>query len=275
MNSTGNVQAIRPPIRWAGSKRKLLGELAPYWGDGSRYLEAFAGSACLFFRLRPQVALLNDTNAELIHALHVMREHPRLLHDALQGMHKSAENYYALRAQQPDKLESFERAARFFYLNRYCFNGIYRTNARGDFNVPYAATGTGTFPPLAEWVAAASELRNAELRCQDFEHFVRENVRAGDFVYLDPPYAVSNRRVFAQYSAQTFGQDDLRRLRELLRYIDTVGAKFVVSYAESPEAEAIGVGWLVRYALVQRNVAGFAEKRKIDTEVVITNHAGH
>lgn len=263
-------QEARPPLRWAGSKRKLLGELETYW-QGNRYLEAFAGSACLFFRLRPESALLNDTNVELIQALHVMREHPRLLHDALTEMPPSSDLYYFLRSQKPDELDPFERAIRFFYLNRYCFNGIYRTNIRGEFNVPYGPVRSGTFPPLSDWIFCANDLKKAEIHCSDFEIFVRENVRAGDFVYLDPPYAVSNRRVFAQYSAQSFGQDDLRRLKNLLVYINNIGAKFVVSYAESPEAETIAEGWATKKTKVQRNIAGFAKKRKIDTEIIITN----
>jgi DNA adenine methylase len=275
--ATGAAQAtemIRPPLRWAGSKRKLLRDLEIYWTRQSRYLEAFAGSACLFFRLRPKVALLNDTNAELIHALEVMREHPRLLHDSLMHMQPSPDTYYFLRAQQPTNLDPFDRAVRFFYLNRYCFNGIYRTNAKGEFNVPYSPARTGGFPSLSEWVAAAQELKNAELHCQDFDSFVRKNARQGDFIYLDPPYAVSNRRVFRQYSAQSFGIDDLRRLSDLLIHLDRIGAVFVVSYAASPEAEEIGSGWKVVRTRVQRNIAGFAEKRKMDTEVVITNMSG-
>lgn len=271
MQITSAESCIRPPIRWAGSKRKLLADLEGYWRGHTRYIEAFAGSACLFFRIRPDVGLLNDTNKELIHALSMMRLAPRLLHEQLSEMAPDPKVYYRLRQKQPDKFDPIDRAVRFFYLNRYCFNGIYRTNLKGEFNVPYAGSKTGNFPSLTEWLSAAKELEKAELHCEDFDIFVRSNAKAGDFVYMDPPYAVSNRRVFYQYSAQTFGLEDLRRLQELMHHLDSIGATFVVSYADSPEAELIGMGWNIAKKAVQRNVAGFAERRKIDSEVVISN----
>src|ERR1035441_10567535 len=125
--------------------------------------------------------------------------------------HTKAE-YYRVRKQDRGCLDAGGRAARFIYLNRYCFNGLYRTNLAGHFNVPFASSGTGGVPPLEVCLGNARLLRNAELICGDFDSVVRDHVRAGDFVYLDPPYAVANRRIFRQYGPHTFGLDDLDKL---------------------------------------------------------------
>lgn len=264
---------VRSPVRWAGSKAKLVPSLSNYWrrSESLRYLEAFCGSAAFFFNVRPNVALLNDTNPDLIAALSVLKKHPRLLHDELTGMRSSADRFYELRSQDPVLMDPVDRAIRFFYLNRYCFNGIYRTNRSGRFNVPYGGERTGGFPPLEDWLRASSQLQGAVLSGDDFETFVLNNVRSEDFVYLDPPYAVSNRRVFSQYSANSFGLSDMERLAGLLLEIDRRGAKFVVSYAQSPEARILAGHWVIRREYAQRHIAGFAGNRRKALEVFISN----
>jgi DNA adenine methylase len=140
----------------------------------------------------------------------------------------------------------------------------------GAFNVPFG-TKTGRLPPLEKWVDSASALKDAELVSDDFEKVVRDRVAPGDFVYLDPPYAVANRRVFKQYSATEFGEEDLRRLRGLMAHIDEIGATFVVSYAQSRETGVLSEGWTCFRQLTQRNVAGFSHMRRKAFEVLITN----
>ena len=263
---------LKSPLRWAGSKRKLLPILEKMWrSSDNKYIEAFAGSACLFFHLRPQEAVLNDANLELVAAYEVLAKHPLLLHETLQEMAPSSETYYRIRSADISGMDKFEAATRFFYLNRYCFNGIYRTNKDGAFNVPYASYKTGGFPGRDHWCKASGALNRAKLFSLDFEQVVLDNVGAGDFVYLDPPYAVSNRRVFIQYSANEFGLDDLRRLRSVMDYVDRAGATFVVSYALSKETATLTRGWHSMRTLAQRNIAGFSHHRRKAVEVLITN----
>lgn len=259
------------PIRWAGSKRRLVPLLKKFWRESDRkYIEAFAGSACLFFDICPAVAVINDTNAELISAYQVLSRQPYLLHSHLVELPREKEFYYRLRSS-PASGDEFLAAVRFFYLNRNCFNGIYRTNKSGDFNVPFASSRAGTIPPLEKWIVAASLLAKATLSSCDFDDMVRTHVQPNDFVYLDPPYAVSNRRVFTQYSANEFGMDDLVRLRSLMDYIDKIGATFVVSYALSKETAILSDGWYSARTLTQRNIAGFSHHRRKSVEVIITN----
>ena len=261
-----------PVLRWAGSKRKLIPRLAPYWGEGySRYLEPFAGSSALFFALAPPSAVLSDINEELIETLECIRDNPREIHRRLNRIECSEKEYYRIRAQTPRSLSLWSRAARFIYLNRNCFNGLYRTNLRGQFNVPFAATGTGGIPPLQVFVENSRLLKRAELVRGGFEEVIRDQVREGDFVYLDPPYAVSNRRIFRQYGPQTFGLDDLEKLRSLLSYIDSKGAVFLMSYADCKESRTFAADWNYRRIFTQRNIAGFSRHRRRAGEALITN----
>lgn len=258
-------------IRWAGSKRKILPKLREHYERAvlqGKYVEPFAGSAALFFELAPGSAVLGDSNRELIDALTYLRDAPEELYGEICGLPIDEETYYKVRSGD---VLNVTPEARFFYLNRLCFNGIYRTNKAGHFNVPYGGQRAGRIPALEKWISCADALRRADLVHGDFEAVVLENVSAGDFVYLDPPYAVSNRRIFRQYTAAEFGVDDVRRLASLLKEIDRRGARFVVSYAQSPETKVIASGWKVSRTMAQRNVAGFAEHRRKAVEVQITN----
>lgn len=263
---------MQPILRWAGSKRKLLPKLTPFWGTAyDRYIEPFAGSAALFFSIQPPRAILNDINGELIFALKQIRRSPRDVYKAASGQAPSRENYYRLRAIPPPSLNRIDRAARFVFLNRYCFNGLYRTNESGTFNVPFASSKTGGLPSMEQFLSAAALLRRATLRSEDFEDVLHGQVRKGDFVYMDPPYAVGNRRVFRQYGPQTFGIDDLRRLGTALKEIDRRGAHFLVSYAYCREGLAALSSWRVFRVYTQRNIAGFALHRGRAAELLATN----
>lgn len=153
---------ILPLLRWAGSKRKLLRKLSPYWtADYERYIEPFAGSAALFFALRPPRAILNDINTELIQALSTIRDNPNQVYEELLQFRVNESTYYRLRSLNSSLLSATRRAARFFFLNRFCFNGIYRTNLAGHFNVPFAAQKTRKLPSWDQFSASAESLKSA------------------------------------------------------------------------------------------------------------------
>jgi DNA adenine methylase len=269
---TESSDTPRPFLRWAGSKRKLLPKLIPYWGEGyERYLEPFSGSASLFFALKPKRAILSDINAGLIQTLGFIRDYPEVIYETVKNYPLGKASFYSLRAQNPDLLSPPERAARFLFLNRFCFNGLYRTNSKGSFNVPFSPKGTGSLPSKENLIRAAALLRRAKLRCGDFEGILLENIRHGDFVYLDPPYAVGNRRVFRQYGPHSFGLDDLRRLSKALTLIHRRGARFVLSYADCHEARVAFRNWTSVRVFTQRNISGFARHRRRAAELVVSN----
>jgi len=166
-----------------------------------------------------------------------------------------------------------ERAVRFIYLNRNCFNGIYRTNLSGQFNVPFADSRAGEFLTFEEFLISATLLQKAELRACDFGTTL-QHARHGDFVYLDPPYAVEARRVFRDYGAKTFTQADVSRLGRHLSRLDERGVHFLVSYADCKESRTLACGWMSRRMRVRRHVAGFAGARRSAYEILISNIPG-
>ena len=262
----------RPFLRWAGSKAKLLPKLAMYWtNEHQRYIEPFVGSAALYFRLNPKRAILSDINQELVHCYRAVRSDAEGVHLELRKLKKTKTTYLRIRDQVPDELPKLSRAARFLYLNRYCFNGLYRTNLAGKFNVPYAPNGAGELPSMERLAAVAENLQKARILNWDFERVIREHVRQGDFVYLDPPYAVENRRVFRQYGPQVFGTSDLRRLADCLHLVHDRGASFVLSYAYCAEARVFLRDWRWCRVSTQRNISGFARNRRRAVEMVVTN----
>src|SRR5262245_49863637 len=132
---TSKHMELRPLLRWAGSKRKLISQLSEYWTQPSRrYIEPFAGSASLFFALRPNTAVLSDINPDLVAFLREVQKQPKAVYAEATSYPKNRKSYYAIRALKTSGLSTTRRAARFYYLNRFCFNGIYRTNEKGIFN---------------------------------------------------------------------------------------------------------------------------------------------
>lgn len=262
-------------LRWAGSKKQLLPVLSSYYDLGSdRYVEPFAGSACLFFNVQPKKAVLGDINSELILTYREVKYRlPQLLKE-LQLMRKDKHEYYKVRALDPKSLSSSRRAARFIYLNRFCFNGLYRTNGNGNFNVPYGGDKSGNIPSRDTLSMCSKLLKNVRLVSGDFDRVLTQ-VRFGDFVYMDPPFSVKSRRVFNEYDASIFRSTDVQRLRIWMEKLDDMKIPFLVSYAESAEAKFLRRGFHSKVVQVKRNIAGFIGSRSYSKEIVISNVLPH
>jgi DNA adenine methylase len=245
--------------------------LSSYWSNQyNRYVEPFAGSACLFFRLRPKQAILGDLNAELIATYREVKHRLPAVISALRKLKKSRIEYLKLRATEPLSLTPSARAARFIYLNRFCFNGLYRTNRSGQFNVPYGGDKSGNIPSESFLKNCSRFLKNAALFAGDFEKILKK-VRSGDFVYMDPPFSVNARRVFNEYDAAIFGLEDLQRLRRWMEILAEMNIKFLVSYAECDEADFLRKGFHTEVVTVKRHIAGFTESRLYSNELLISN----
>jgi DNA adenine methylase len=248
-----------------------LPALRAHWQPSyGRYIEPFAGSAALFFELRPSRAVLGDTNHELILTYIQVKENLQPVLDALSRMRKSKALYLTLRSQDPSRLPPAKRAARFIYLNRFSFNGLYRTNRSGAFNVPYGGERCGDLPSTGLLTQCSLHLQRARVLCADFETTLK-GAHEGDFVYIDPPFSIAGRRVFKEYSAATFGDDQVDRLRHLLLRLESRGAAFLLSYADSSEGELLARGFHAEAHSVRRNIAGFAGQRAPSTELLIFN----
>lgn len=263
-------QGGKPFLRWAGSKRKQLPRLARFWSSAhTRYIEPFAGSACLFFELAPTTAVLGDSNRELIEVYRVVRDDPERLYRRLCRIQRDLPTYKRWRKLRPSSLDRDTRALRFLYLNRNCFNGIYRTNDEGRFNVPMGRL-PGAYFSKEDLLRCAKLLKRAKLVAGDFAKTI-QNVLVGDFVYLDPPYAVTSRRLFREYGKNTFDTSDIPRFADALDTIDQARADFLVSYADCTEARSLARRWNSIRLPIRRHVAGFAGARKTAYEWLITN----
>lgn len=268
----GAANSPLPILRWAGSKRKLLPHILPCIPKGTvRYIEPFAGSCCVFLALRPKKAILGDRNSALIQTYKTIRKAPEAVSLAVSGMPATEQFYYELRASPENQMDDVYKAAKFVYLNRHCFNGVYRTNKNGVFNVP-RGTKAGVIPTLENFQAFARALRKASLRAVDFEECLGV-ASAGDFVYLDPPYSPPNARFRGEYGYGSFCNTDIERLVAAIKAADERGASILLSYI--PEIESALPGWHSHCLSVRRSVAGFNHQRAIVTEMLFSNRRFH
>ncbi len=228
-----------PFLKWAGGKRWLAhSEYLPQPKSFNRYIEPFLGGAAVFFRLRPATAILGDVNGELISLYEVMRDQPNDLYDVLQRHQKNhgKQHYYTVRADSP--LCRVEQAARMLYLNRTCWNGLYRVNLKGEFNVPIGTKNTVLFDD-EDFDRYSTLLRAADLRVSDFQTTIEEAVE-GDFLFVDPPYTVRhNCNGFVKYNEQIFSWADQVRLCESVAAAVSRGASVVVTNADHPSVKEL------------------------------------
>jgi DNA adenine methylase len=221
--------------------------------------------------LEPPKAIIGDLNPELISTyIEIKYRLPAVLTELAKLPLWSKEEYLRLRSLDTSRLKPQARAARFIYLNRFCFNGIYRTNLKGQFNVPYSGDGCGALPQDEVFQRCSRGLRGARFVNGDFEAVLRQAER-GDLVYMDPPYAVRAQRVFREYDPSTFTHGDIYRLRSWMVRLHAAGISFLVSYAESDEANVLKEGFSYETISVRRNVAGFAAHRALTNELLISN----
>jgi DNA adenine methylase len=262
----------RSPLRWAGSKKKLLpalNSIAPK--SFRRYVEPFCGSLCFLVALKPEQALVGDINEELIHFYKMIRWRPKKVATLTHSLPRDADTYYSLRSLAPNSLSPEQRAARFLYLNRFCFNGVYRTNRNGQFNVA-RGQHMGEIPPVDELIAFGRLMRHVNFELSDFSTLL-ENAGRGDFVYLDPPYAGRNVRDRGEYGVGAFKEHDIERLATQVDAASQRGAKILISYADLPQFRALFPLWNTTSIEVGRNVSGFSRGRTKVSELLICNYS--
>ena len=264
----------KPFLRWAGSKKQVIPKLKQFWHDDyNTYIEPFVGSAQFFFSINPKKAIISDINKELIETYLIIKKEPEALAYSLDNFPSiSKEQYYLIRDLDLNKLTKYEKAARFIFLNRYCFNGLYRTNNSGRFNVPFCNSISAQLPTRDELLICSEKLTNTKILHGDFETITRQHSREGDFVYMDPPYAISNKKIFQQYNPVSFGLNDIERLKILLDHFKTHKINFLLSYAYTKEMVQNFSKWEKHRIITRRNIAGFSKDRKNAAELLVTNH---
>jgi DNA adenine methylase len=264
---------LEPFLKWPGGKRWLVHQYASLFPSHyGRYLEPFLGGGAVFFYLTPRCAVLSDTNGDLVNAYQCLKTHAQTIDKRLSGLQRkhSKTLYYRIRAMRPT--DPIDRAVRFLYLNRTCFNGIYRVNLRGEFNVPIGTKELVEYPKnyLQE---IADCLRYASLRVADFEETI-DKAMVNDFVFVDPPYTVMhNNNNFLKYNANLFSWTDQRRLASAIKRAARRGAAIMISNADHQSVRELYGDFGIYHRVNRFSIlaADFLHRRKT-TELLITSY---
>jgi DNA adenine methylase len=273
----------QPFLKWAGGKAQLLNQFEACFPSAlDSYIEPFLGGGAVFFHLKARFpkmrAALRDTNGELINCYKRVRDNlgdlMRHLDEHLESFRKDPKHYYYLVRSQHDLKEEVARAARMIFLNKTCFNGLWRVNAKGEFNVPI-----GSYRPekvalynAANLLAASSALRDADLAIQDFRQTLSESA-PGDFLYVDPPYVpLSTTASFTSYTKENFGEREQRELATLFAEAARRGVQLLLSNSDTPLIREIYKGFQIRNVQARRAVNSNGTKRGLIPEVVVLSH---
>lgn len=270
---------VGPFLKWAGGKRQIAQVIKSYVPKFKRYFEPFLGGGAVFFTVQPMQAVLNDLNSELINVYKVIRDSPEELIASLKKHENTAEYFYRIRSLDRDPLaystlSPVERASRFIYLNKTCFNGLFRVNKKGHFNAPF---GRYKSPKIADesliWAVSRLLLRrDVVFASLDFAECLKD-AEEGDFVYLDPPYdPVSETARFTNYSSLGFGREDQLRLKEVCDWLDQRGVKFVLSNSNTEFIRSLYASYEIRYVRAGRAINCDPRKRGKVVELLIKNY---
>jgi len=264
-----------PIVKWAGGKTRLLPELLrrlPPEGFG-RYIEPFAGGAALFLALRPRRAILADTNPTLIETYRVVQCGPAPLLTVLQD-HASAHStahYYACRERFNARMDGeLERAALLIYLNKTCFNGLFRVNKRGEFNVPCGRQARPAICEESTLARAHEALQRVELRNEPFTTLL-SYARRGDLIFLDPPYVpVSKTASFTAYDVGGFDERAQRKLRKVFGALDRRGCRLMLTNSDAEAVRQLYRGYHIDVVTTRRSIS--CRQRELVNELIVRNY---
>jgi len=267
---------IEPFLRWVGGKRLLIKRLLRYLPPDARlrsYWEPFLGAGSLFFSIRPRKAVLSDLNSHLIQCYQQIRDNPSRVASYLNAhaAENSADHYYDTRDEYNRSKSSAAQAARFIYLNKTCFNGVFRVNKNGEYNVPYGDKNNPLFPSAAKLREVSQALGTAKLKVGSFADLLA-NVRSDDFIYLDPPYPPLNgTSYFTHYTADRFSNEDQESLADVFRDLDNKGCVLMMTNADTELVRKLYRGFRLTPLSVTRYVTCKSTRHRVD-ELVITNY---
>jgi DNA adenine methylase len=266
-------------IKWAGGKTQLLPQLLPLFPNHvDRYFEPFLGSGAVFFAIKQLFPLkkvvLSDNTSELINCYKIVRNCPNDLLNILVSYKKrhSKDHYYEVRSIDSSSLTPIERAARFIYLNKTCFNGLYRVNSRGQFNVPIGSYLNPNIVNEEVLFKASLLLQDVEIKERDFSD-VFLDVIPGDFIYFDPPYyPLSSTAYFTSYTSNSFSEIDQLRLHAVFKSLDDKHCFVAQSNSDTTFIRELYKGYRIETVMARRAINSDATKRGVITELVILNY---
>lgn len=279
MGSRKKNKLVQPFLKWAGGKRQLLPEIRNSLPKSyGRYFEPFLGGGAVLFDIQPKKAVVNDINAESINVYRVIKDNVDGLIEDLKTHKNEAEYFYNIREldRNPDfdQLPPLRRASRIIYLNKTCYNGLFRVNSQGQFNVPF---GRYKNPNVVNEIVLRAVSRylndnDIEILKTDFEKSVN-SIKKNDFVYFDPPYdPVSDSSSFTGYTLNGFDKDEQNRLKNLCDKLNDKGCKFLVSNSSTPFVHDIYKDYKIATVGATRAINSMASGRGRIDEVLIRNY---
>lgn len=272
----------KPFVKWAGGKRQIVDKLLMYAPDEfNTYYEPFVGGGALLFELSPKKAVINDSNKELINVYNVLRNEEKFkkMCSILNTYEKnnSEEFYYELRNKDRnkssfDRLSDYKRAGRTIYLNKACFNGLYRVNSKNEFNVPFGKKTKVNTYDIGNLITVSNYLTMNDIKILnvDFEDSVKA-AQKGDFIYFDPPYD-SETSIFNSYTEAGFGKEEQRRLAKVYKELSNKGCYVMLSNNNTTLIKELYKDFNIHIIEAKRSINSNGKKRGKVEEVIITNY---
>jgi DNA adenine methylase len=271
--------SLQPFLKWAGGKRQLINHLRKYMPeDFDTYFEPFIGGGALFFDIKPQKAVINDINPEILNCYNVIREHTDELIADLSQHRNEKDYYYEMReldrTQKYNELTPVQRASRIIYLNKTCYNGLFRVNSRGQFNVPFGRYKNPRYlnEPLLRAINQYLNRADVKILNVDFEEALNE-AQKGDFVYLDPPYdPLSDTSSFTSYSSQSFNKTEQERLYRVFHDLDRRGCRVMLSNSATDFITELYGNYQIVIVPANRAINSVSSGRGKINEVLVLNY---
>ncbi|MFT5884119.1 MAG: DNA adenine methylase [Arcticibacterium sp.] len=272
-------KSVAPFLKWVGGKRQLMPYIKEMLPDTfSTYFEPFVGGGAVLFDLQPKKAVINDYNTELVNVYECIKDKPNELIKELKKHKNESDYFYDLRLLDRKegfhKLSNIKKASRVIYLNKTCYNGLYRVNSSGEFNSPFGRYKKPNIVNEATILAVSDYLNSSDVSIfrGDFEEAVK-SAKKGDFVYFDPPYdPVSKSASFTGYVKGGFDKEEQIRLRDLCNELHTKGVKFMLSNSDTPFIEDLYKAYEVVHVKANRFINSNAQKRGAINELIIRNY---
>jgi DNA adenine methylase len=271
---------VAPVVKWVGGKRQLLQDISNHIPDKFfTYYEPFLGGGAVLFHLQPNRAVVNDINEELINIYAVIRDNLEELIEDLKRHKNEADYFYEIRELDRDKktysqLSNIEKASRIIYLNKTCYNGLFRVNQQGEYNAPFGRYKNPNIVNETTLRAVSNYFNRVKItfKCGDFEEAVK-GIRKGSFVYFDPPYdPVSDSANFTGYNKGGFDREEQTRLKELCDKLDTKGVKFLLSNSATEFILDLYKDYNITIVQANRAINSKGDKRGKVDEVLVKNY---
>ena len=261
----------RPILKWAGGKTQMLEQLLPKLPKKyGKYIEPFIGGGALFFASQPKEAVIADSNFELVNLYNIIKNNPYELINQLSTMVNDSDYFYELRSVDVEKLSAVEIAARTIFLNKTCFNGLYRVNKKGNFNVPFGEYKNPKFCDEEAILIASNLLANKQIILGDYKDVLKKYAKENDFIFLDPPYLpISQYSDFKRYTKEQFYEEDHVELANEVKRLQEIGCYVVLTNSNHPLVHQLYSDYTIEIIQTKRFINSDSSKRTGE-DVIVT-----